>query len=71
MFILLNKEKIVSYIVSFSTVGVLFVMSSIIMAKKNDNILHTSAEPKDTIIENEKFEVDDEELKNEMGESYK
>lgn len=41
MFMVINKDKIVSYIVSFSTVAILFVMS-LVITKKQDEILQTS-----------------------------
>ena len=41
MFMVINKDKIVSYIVSFSTVAILFVMS-VAITKKQDEILQTS-----------------------------
>ncbi len=42
MFMVINKDKIISYLVSFSTVALLFVMS-VAISNKNDEILHTSA----------------------------
>lgn len=41
MFMVINKDKIVSYIVSFSTVAILFCMS-VAITKKKDKILQTS-----------------------------
>lgn len=42
MFMVFNKDKILSYLVSLGTVALLFVMSFAI-TKKNDEILKTSA----------------------------
>lgn len=42
MFMVFNKDKILSYLVSLGTVTLLFVMSFAI-TKKNDEILKTSA----------------------------
>ena len=42
MFMIFSKEKILSYLVSLSTVALLFVLSFAI-TKKNDEILKTSA----------------------------
>ena len=41
MFLIFNKDKIVSYLVSISTVAMLFVMSFAI-TKKNNEIIKTS-----------------------------
>lgn len=41
MFMVVNKDKIVSYIVSFSTVAILFCLS-FFMTKNNERILETS-----------------------------
>jgi len=41
MFMVINKDKIVSYIISFSTVAILFGMS-FVLTKQNDEILQTS-----------------------------
>lgn len=38
MFITINKDKIVSYLISVSTVAVLFVMSIVITGKKEKEI---------------------------------
>ena len=48
MFMVFNKEKILSYLISLSTVALLFVLSFAI-TKKNDEILKTSA---NTILSN-------------------
>lgn len=42
MFMVFNKEKILSYFVSLSTVVLLFVISFAV-TKKNDDIIKTSA----------------------------
>ena len=42
MFMVFSKEKILSYLISLSTVALLFVLSFAI-TKKNDEILKTSA----------------------------
>lgn len=42
MFVVFSKDRIVSYLVSISTVAILFVMSFAI-TKRNDEILKTSA----------------------------
>lgn len=42
MFMVVNKDKIISYLISLSTVAVLFFFSFMI-SKKNDEILKTSA----------------------------
>ena len=42
MFMVFNKEKIFSYLISLSTVVVLFVISFAV-TKKNDEIIKTSA----------------------------
>ena len=39
MFMVINKDKIISYLVSFSTVALLFVMS-VAISNKNNEILH-------------------------------
>lgn len=41
MFVVFNKDKIISYCISLSTVVVLFVLSFVI-SKKNDEIIQTS-----------------------------
>ena len=42
MFMVFSKEKILSYLISLSTVAILFVLSFAI-TKRNDDILRTSA----------------------------
>ena len=42
MFMVFNKEKIFSYLISLSTVALLFVISFAV-TKKNDEIIKTSA----------------------------
>ena len=41
MFMVINKDKIISYLVSFSTVAILFCFS-FFMTKNNERILETS-----------------------------
>lgn len=41
MFMVVNKDKIISYIVSVSTVAILFVMSYVI-TEDNEEVLQTS-----------------------------
>ena len=41
MFMIINKDKIISYLISLSTVAVLFFFSFMV-SKKNDEILKTS-----------------------------
>ena len=41
MFMVIKKDKIIAYIVSLSTVAILFVMSTMITSDKNE-IMHTS-----------------------------
>lgn len=48
MFMVFNKEKIFSYLISLSTVLLLFVISFAV-TKKNDEIIKTSA---NTVISN-------------------
>jgi len=42
MFMVINKDKIVSYLISLSTVAMLF-MFSFFISKKNDEIIRTSS----------------------------
>lgn len=42
MFMVINKDKIVSYLISLSTVAMLFIFSFMI-SKKNDEIIRTSS----------------------------
>ena len=51
MFMVINKDKIISYIVSLSTVAVLFMMS-VAITKKNNEILDTSANLFENEVEN-------------------
>ena len=48
MFMVINKDKVVSYLISLSTVAILFVFSFMI-SNKNDEIIKASA---NTINEN-------------------
>ena len=57
MFIVINKEKIYSYIITLSTVVILFVMGSV--ALKNGKIIQTSAKVKQVPI----YKVDTKEKK--------
>lgn len=41
MFMVINKDKIISYIVSLGTVAILFMMSFVI-TENNENIIQTS-----------------------------
>ena len=59
MFMVFNKEKIFSYIISLSTVLILFVIS-FAMTKKNDDIIKTSANAVITNISNETNVISDE-----------
>ncbi len=52
MFMVFSKEKIFSYLISLSTVVLLFVISFAV-TKKNDEIIKTSANlVKDNMVEN-------------------
>lgn len=42
MFVVFSKDKIVAYLVSLSTVAILFIMSFVITTK-NDQLIKTSA----------------------------
>ena len=53
MFMVFNKEKIFSYLISLSTVALLFVISFAV-TKKNDEIIKTSA---NAVISNEANEI--------------
>ena len=53
MFMVFNKEKIFSYLISLSTVVLLFVISFEV-TKKNDEIIRTSA---NAVIANETNEI--------------
>ena len=52
MFMVFNKEKIFSYLISLSTVALLFVISFAV-TKKNDEIIKTSANAVISNITNE------------------
>ena len=52
MFMVFNKEKIFSYLISLSTVVLLFVISFAV-TKKNDEIIRTSANAVISNITNE------------------
>lgn len=53
MFMVINKDKVISYIISLGTVAILFIMS-FVMTKNNENILQTSTNSanNNSIIEN-------------------
>lgn len=38
MFIVFNKDKVISYLISLSTVAILFVMSFVITNKNNESV---------------------------------
>lgn len=42
MFMVINKDKVVSYLISLSTVAMLFIFSFMV-SKKNDEIIRTSS----------------------------
>ena len=69
MFMVINKDKIVSYIVSFSTVAILFVMS-VVITKKQDEILQTSVNivtNNMTLNSTENISISNNEVKNEYN----
>lgn len=69
MFMVINKDKIVSYIVSFSTVAILFVMS-VAITKKQDEILQTSVNivtNNMTINSTENISISNNEIKSEYN----
>ena len=51
MFMVINKDKIISYAVTLSTVTVLFVMS-VAITKKNNEVLQTSINTQENEQEN-------------------
>lgn len=65
MFMVFNKEKILSYFVSLSTVVLLFVISFAV-TKKNDDIIKTSA---NAIMSNTTNKIENLNVENDIIES--